>query len=79
MAYRYESILRNRIGSAATAMYRAPSTFDLVFTCKERAEICVGHQVGDTLHDGVYFTLNDIGNKKPSPYHVFGRIAISEL
>ena len=73
-------ILRNRIGigSATTALYLAPSTFDLVYTCRDEVQICVGHQSGDTLHNEVYFQVNDVGGIV-SPYHVFARVAISEL
>lgn len=76
-----EKLMKNRIGigSGATAMYLAPSTFDLIYTCTEEEHICVGHQVGDTLHNEVYFTINNAGGGTTSPYHVFGRIAITEL
>ena len=66
------------IGSPATALSTVPSLFDVMYTIKEKTDICVGHQVGSGLNGNVYLSVYDVGGV-PSNYHVFARIVITKL
>lgn len=66
------------IGSPATALDTAPSHFDLIYSSDEVTHICVGQQNGEELNGEVYLGVYDVGGAK-SLYHVFARIAITQL
>jgi hypothetical protein len=51
--------------------------FDLVAVFAERAEICVGHQVGNANGE-VYLSVYEIDGTK-SDYHAVARVAITKL
>ena len=66
------------IGTPATASDLAPSVFDTVFTTKTKANIAVGHQAGNDLHDEVYLSVYDVQGEK-SDYHAVARVAITRM
>jgi hypothetical protein len=66
------------IGSLGIPYFSTPSTFDFIFSCKEKTSICVGHQSGHDLHNEVYLSVYDVSGSK-SNYHVFARVTIMKL
>jgi hypothetical protein len=66
------------IGSPQTALYLAPSLFDLVYTTDKTVEICVGHQSGANLRNEVYLSVYEADGVK-SDYHLHARITITKL
>lgn len=66
------------IGTPNTASDLAPSVFDAFFTTATKADIAVGHQSGNDLHDEVYLSVYDVEGAK-SDYHAVARIAITRM
>jgi predicted small lipoprotein YifL len=73
-------VLQNRIcvGSPGAAIDTDPSLFDVIYTCKEETNFCVGHQSGKIENNEVYLSVYDVEGAV-SPFHVFSRIAITKL
>lgn len=72
--------LRHQIGlgSSSTALDMSPSLFDLIFTCDQATQICVGHQSGEELNNEVFLSVFSVDGIT-SPFHVFARVTVVEL
>ena len=66
------------IGTPNTASDLAPSVFETIYVAKARADIAVGHQSGDDLHNEVYLSVYDVQGAR-SDYHAVARITIQQI
>lgn len=70
------------VGNVAGSDRYSPSNFDLVYTVTDKedsAQICVGHQSGNSFATPIYLSMYQTDGKDTSSYHVFARVSVRRM